>query len=766
VLLALVISADARATTWFPALTLSQPGDTVAAVGISEAGEAAAILQARSGSWLTESAVSLPAEAMDASAEVEVAAKVGTTNGPNVSFAMAPSGEAVLVWAQENRSIHAVTRRSDGNWSAPTIIYEGQFVEAPSVAIDGSGGAITTWESETGSSKGVDAASLEGGVWSAAVVLEASTRSKARQTAAISSTGDGFVAWEEYAAPGWITKVATRVADAWVGTSKVPGGSETGAIPNIAVTGAGEAIVVWREGEQMQASSRPLGGEWTTPTPISVTETITSQAALGVTAAGEVIAVWSGSSGEARHVQAATRSAAGLWQSPTTLDVASGGDLDAPRLAVGANGGGVAAWASSQSELLADNEVRETTHLRAATVAPGGTWSEAVEVVGASSPERVSDAVVAMEDGLGIVAWSAGSSSRTGFAEELRNEPVPTINGERAEGVTNESATLTAKVDPEGDEVQSCFYEYGATPGFGHAVPCASLPGDGHAAMPVSAQISGLSPGTTYYFRAVAGAAGAGRSYGPDETFTTTGGEPPAEVGPPEFGRCLRVALGGGHYAGGTCISSGTRNSYDWFPAFGGARPLEHTHFTTVARAATKPKLETVARQIVTCTGEAGRGEYASNTKVSGVVLTFTGCALGTMGACQSPGSASGEITTNTLVGSLGVIATSSEGAARNKIGLDYKAASGDQVTEFTCAGAHADVSGSLIAEVPHDTMVAAATVKFSQARGVQKPTHFEGGAEAGLSAFWGEDGPFQPTGLGFTDVQTSEEKVEVSSVA
>ncbi|HEX3511206.1 MAG TPA: IPT/TIG domain-containing protein [Solirubrobacteraceae bacterium] len=233
----------------------------------------------------------------------------------------------------------------------------------------------------------------------------------------------------------------------------------------------------------------------------------------------------------------------------------------------------------------------------------------------------------------------------------------------------------------------------------------------------------------------------------------------------PEFGRCIKVATGTGRFAGGTCVSSTSTNSYEWFPAFGGARPLEKRHFTIAAKATTKPKLETKAKHIVNCTGESGSGEYASDTTVSAVVLTFTGCTLGTSGACQSPGKASGEISTTTLDGTLGVITKSAEGPAKNKIGIDYRPASGEQVTEFGCPGTHAAVDGSVIAEVPKDSMLTAATIKFTQAKAVQKPVRFEGKPEDVLSAFFGEDGPFEPAGLLFTDVQTSEEKVEVNAV-
>ncbi len=232
----------------------------------------------------------------------------------------------------------------------------------------------------------------------------------------------------------------------------------------------------------------------------------------------------------------------------------------------------------------------------------------------------------------------------------------------------------------------------------------------------------------------------------------------------PEFGRCIKVTAGTGHYGGATCIATTSKDNYEWFPAFGGARPLEHRHFTTAVKGTAKPRLETLAKHIVTCTGETGSGEYASNRTVSGVTLTLTGCELGSTGACQSAGKAEGEIATAALGGSLGVISKSPEGPTKDKIGLDLKPASGELVAEFECAATHAVVDGSVIAEVPHDTMVSAATVKFSESKSAQKPTRFEGEGEDVLSARFGA-GSFEAMGLQFTELQTSEEKVEVNAV-
>jgi hypothetical protein len=109
------------------------------------------------------------------------------------------------------------------------------------------------------------------------------------------------------------------------------------------------------------------------------------------------------------------------------------------------------------------------------------------------------------------------------------------VQAEGAAAITETSATLSAKVDPNGVQVGECAFEYGATASYGSSAPCAPSPGDGQAAVTVSAVISGLTAGNTYHFRVLAVNAG-GSTSSKDHSFETltasaspVSQEPPAE---------------------------------------------------------------------------------------------------------------------------------------------------------------------------------------------------------------------------------------------
>jgi len=233
-----------------------------------------------------------------------------------------------------------------------------------------------------------------------------------------------------------------------------------------------------------------------------------------------------------------------------------------------------------------------------------------------------------------------------------------------------------------------------------------------------------------------------------------------------EFGRCVKVAAGKGKYNSATCTSSGGENSYTWYPAFGSGKPLKKLGFTTAIKASTELKLATKSKKI-SCTGETSTGEYSGLRTVAGVALTLTGCdksTTKTSESCQGTGAKEGEVVTDTLDGELGIIETSKNGPAENKIGLDLEPASGEAIAEFHCGSTFVSVEGSVIVQVTTDKLVGTETLKYTQAIDVQKPSHFEGGAEDVLQAKFGA-ASFEQMGLTLTTTQKNEETVEVNSV-
>jgi len=118
-----------------------------------------------------------------------------------------------------------------------------------------------------------------------------------------------------------------------------------------------------------------------------------------------------------------------------------------------------------------------------------------------------------------LVAKNADASS-TSATETFRIGAA--INGTTA-SVGTEEATLLGSIVPSGGATQYHF-EWGATSAYGNTTPAGNLPA-GEQALAAFAELSALTPGTTYHYRLVA-TNGLGTTTGPDQTFTTSSGPP------------------------------------------------------------------------------------------------------------------------------------------------------------------------------------------------------------------------------------------------
>jgi hypothetical protein len=128
-----------------------------------------------------------------------------------------------------------------------------------------------------------------------------------------------------------------------------------------------------------------------------------------------------------------------------------------------------------------------------------------------------------------LVASSVGGTTYGGDRTFTTLPYAPSVVTGTASSVETTSATLNASVDPNGEALTSCRFEFGASTSYGLSVPCASSPGSGTSAVAVAAPLADLTAGSTYHFAIVATNRG-GASSGADQAFTT---QAPALATPP-----------------------------------------------------------------------------------------------------------------------------------------------------------------------------------------------------------------------------------------
>jgi hypothetical protein len=105
----------------------------------------------------------------------------------------------------------------------------------------------------------------------------------------------------------------------------------------------------------------------------------------------------------------------------------------------------------------------------------------------------------------------------------------PSLDNQSVSALTQTSATLNASINPNNQET-TYHFEYGTAATYGTVLPASDVGiGSGYGDVIVGQELSGLTPGTTYYFRVVATNATSppGGTTGADQTFTTPPLQPP-----------------------------------------------------------------------------------------------------------------------------------------------------------------------------------------------------------------------------------------------
>jgi hypothetical protein len=123
-----------------------------------------------------------------------------------------------------------------------------------------------------------------------------------------------------------------------------------------------------------------------------------------------------------------------------------------------------------------------------------------------------------------VVATSENGSN-PGAALGFTTPGAVNVKTGAASGIDPTSATLSATINPEGIELQECLFEYGTEGELDQTQPCAETPaqiGSGETAVPVHADLTGLTPDVSYSFR-IAASNSLGERKGDVNTFETFG---------------------------------------------------------------------------------------------------------------------------------------------------------------------------------------------------------------------------------------------------
>ncbi len=334
----------------------------------------------------------------------------------------------------------------------------------------------------------------------------------------------------------------------------------------VSCVAGGPCVAVDRRGDALVASSP--ASAWSQPAPIDGGSPLTgvscvsASLCVAVDEEGEVLTSHNPANGgwSAASVDAGPH-LTGISCSSTTLCVAVDDAGDA--LSSTNPSGGAAAWhtqkvsavrlvgvsCSAAGPCLATDSAGDALASSDPSVL-GATWSETpIDSVPLTAVSCASSGLCAAGDAHGqalasddpaapIPAWStanadteqvAGISCLTGgfcLAVDQGGSflaarvPAPGATTLTPTSVSDVSASLAGVVNPNDATLGACSFEYGTALPYTQSVACSTLPAATGGNQDVSAQLSGLSPNTTYHYRVLASSP-SGIDVGADVTFTT-----------------------------------------------------------------------------------------------------------------------------------------------------------------------------------------------------------------------------------------------------
>lgn len=165
---------------------------------------------------------------------------------------------------------------------------------------------------------------------------------------------------------------------------------------------------------------------------------------------------------------------------------------------------------------------------RLGSLGANGGFTPTVALLSASPAIDAGDASCPGTDQRGVTR-PQGTACDIGAYEAA---PGSAVTGQ-ASAITPTSATLAGTATNPDPVAGTASFEYGLTAAYGQSSATQPVP-PGTTNGPFSSGIAGLTPATTYHFRAVA-TNGAGTTFGADQTFVTAPAPPPPSPAPPSF---------------------------------------------------------------------------------------------------------------------------------------------------------------------------------------------------------------------------------------
>ena len=326
-------------------------------------------------------------------------------NGGDLTVAVDAGGDAFAAWTRSG-TVQAAERPAGETWSAAHALSDNCLgAHSVRLAVNAAGRAVVVWECSKGGNTSVQASTRAAGrSWSGPHDLSAPGQDAHVPQVALDRAGDALAVWARSNGTDVIVQAALqRPSGAWLSAEDVSGPGLDVDRPDVGLDAHGNGVAVWQSSDGynsvIRAATRTAAGSWNTPQALSPGG-YSERPQVRVDSAGDAVAVWS-LNATGRRVQAAVRRAGAGWAPAETLSGA-GADALEPQVALNPSGNAVAAWLSFDGRTYV---VQSTTRSRDVP------WS-AVKDISPRSPDLGSPRLALDAAGDAVAVWRGLSSSR------------------------------------------------------------------------------------------------------------------------------------------------------------------------------------------------------------------------------------------------------------------------------------------------------------------------------------------------------------------
>ncbi len=217
-----------------------------------------------------------------------------------------------------------------------------------------------------------------------------------------------------------------------------------------------------------------------------------------------------------------------------------------------------------------------------------------------------------------VVAQTGTSVVRGSLLSFTTASVKPTLSAVSAQNVVPTGASLTATVNPNGTD-STVWFEYGIDANYGSTTPQQSVSGSNATPVSMTADLTGLTYGQTYHFRAVSQNS-FGTTYGTDQSFTTSYPPPSVTTGPVTATTTNSASLSGTVNPNGPetiyWFEYGTNTAYGSSTKSGASDDLESYTTTSLVYSST------ATNATVTANGGTGFGKFTSYVRTTAATST------------------------------------------------------------------------------------------------------------------------------------------------